>query len=295
MFLFAWMSCRSRKSKVRKLENIYALYETGMCMGALRSMIRAKKDMDSDLSAQAFQCVQALDYLISGGAVDIPRSRESAIKLRGSIQKLICGDPGVGKQKYGEFLNAYFTGPIREDLDTFGIALSEELKLLPLFSVEDKGNLSTARIVDCASAGYAPSALSLLDDFMKREIDEAGRCLAFARPTACGFHILRAVEIGLKGYVLAATGTLPRITQRNWGEYILQMTTAGASADLIDFIKILKAKRNPLMHPKDTLEQEDAIGIFCICQNAIEELISEIRSKGLDSKFTSALAAMPTI
>jgi hypothetical protein len=294
MFLFTWILCRFRKGDVRKLENIYAHYEAGMRMGAFRCTLRAKKEMDSDIATQALQCVQALDYLIAGNAVDIPRSKESAIKLRDSIQKLISGDPGVGQQKYGEFLNPYFTGPIRTDLDTFQIALSEELKLLPLFSVEEKGNLSTGRLVESASTGYAPRALSLLNDFMKQEIDEAGRCLAFGRPTACGFHILRAVEIGLKGYVLAATGALPKLNNRNWGEYIIQMSNAGASPSLIDFLKILKAKRNPLMHPMDNLEQEDAIGIFCICQNAIETLIAEIRSNGLEAKFTSALAALPT-
>jgi hypothetical protein len=209
---------------------------------------------------------------------------------------MINGDPVIKKkQEYGDDLNNYFTSPIREDIDTFQIALSEEIKLLPLFSVEPKGNLSIDRLVDGAADGYPPTVISLLDTFTIREINEAGRCLAYAMPTACGFHILRAVEVGLKGYVLAATGALPKLNNRNWGEYIVQMTNAGASSDLIDLLRILKTKRNPLMHPKDSLEMEDAIGIFCICQNAIETLISDVRAKGLDVKFTNALLTLPTI
>jgi hypothetical protein len=99
----------------------------------------------------------------------------------------------------------------------------------------------------------------------------------------------------LKGYVLAATGRLPPLNNRNWGQYITDMATAGASSNLIDLLRILKTKRNPLMHPKDTLELEEAIGIFCICQNVIETLVSDVRIKGLDIKFTNALAALPTI
>ncbi len=133
MFLFTWIWCSIRKGDVRKLENIYALYEAGMRMGTFRCILRAKKEMDSEVATQALQCVQQLDYLIAGNAVDLPRCRESAIRLRDSIQKLISGDPGVGRQEYGTFLNPYFIGPIRVDLDTFEIALSEELKLLPLF------------------------------------------------------------------------------------------------------------------------------------------------------------------
>ena len=281
---------------MRRLDNLYALYELGRRLGALRALLAPPNKMNSEIGTLCWQCADGLKCTIAGEAVSLPRTKESAQRLLFSIMKLLNGDPAIGlKQDYQELLDGYFTGPIKTDLDTFQIALSEELKLLPLFSVEQKGNLSIDRLVNTASAGYAPSAFTLLDDFMKREIDEAGRCLAFARPTACGFHILRAVEIGLKRYILAATGTLPRLNQRNWGEYIAQMSNAMASADLIDFLRILKAKRNPLMHPKDTLEQEDAIGIFCICQNAIETLIAEIRLKGLDAKFTNALAALPTI
>jgi hypothetical protein len=294
-----WLYCAATdRGRVRQLENLYALYELGRRLGELRAFLKAKTEMDKDIGISCWQCAQGLQYLIGGEALQLPRTNESATRLLASIDKLISGDD-VGserlKQEYGTPLDGYFTGPIKTDLDTFQIALSEEVKLLPLFSVEAKGNLSIDRLVNGASDGYGASTLALLDDFMKREIDEAGRCLAFARPTACGFHILRAVEIILKAYVLAATGALPKLNKRNWGEYITQLSDAGASASLVDFLRILKAKRNPLMHPKDTLELEDAIGIFCICQNAIETLVAEVRSKGLDSKFANALAALPTI
>jgi hypothetical protein len=73
------------------------------------------------------------------------------------------------------------------------------------------------------------------------------------------------------------------------------MTNAGASSDLIGLLRILKTKRNPLMHPKGALDIEEVIGIFCICQNAIETLISDVRTKELDVKFTNALSALPII
>jgi hypothetical protein len=183
---------------------------------------------------------------------------------------------------------------VKTRLDDFESLLLKELRDLPLFSVGDKGNLSTEKLIDGSSSGYSSSTLSLLDDFVKREIDESGRCLAFNRPTACGFHIFRAVEICLKAYVLAAMGALPKMSQRNWGEYIAQLTGAGATSDLIDLLRILKTKRNPLMHPQDSLDVDEAIGIFCICENAIGVIISDVKAKGLDTKFTSALAALPT-
>ncbi|HEV2383598.1 MAG TPA: hypothetical protein VG206_27880 [Terriglobia bacterium] len=278
---------------MRKLENLFALYELGSRFGSLRALLKSKEDMDSEIGISAFECIQGLKYLFSDSVLPLERSKESAAKLLGSINAMMSGDSIGKKQEYGEFLNPYFTGPIKNDIDTFQIALSEELKLLPLFSVERTGNLSIDRLVEGASDGYPSSTVALLDDFTKQEINSAGRCLAFAVPTASGFHILRAVEVGLKGYVLAATGTLPKVGNRSWGTYITEMTIAGASSDLIDLLKILKTKRNPLMHPKDTLEMSEAIGIFCICQSTIETLIEDVRHKGLDLKFSNALAALP--
>lgn len=177
----------------------------------------------------------------------------------------------------------------------FEIVLNKELNDLPVFCVGEKGNYSLRRLIKGASEGYAAQAQKLIDPFMKREIDAGGRSLAFSLPTASGFHTLRAVEIGIKGLLVAMTGSLPKLGNRNWGEYILQLTNAKAPADLVDLMRILKTKRNPLMHPQDELEPEDAIGIFCICQNAIETLTREVTAKGLDQKFTDALALLHTL
>jgi hypothetical protein len=180
-------------------------------------------------------------------------------------------------------------------LDSFGTSLQDELDRLPMFTATTKGNLDIHRLIHEASLGYPSGVLELIDDFIKREIDAAGRCLAFELPTSSGFHILRAVEIGAKAYVHAATGSLPPIKNRNWGEYILQLTNAGAGSDLIDVLKVLKTKRNPLMHPQDVLELADAISLFCICQAGIEELVQDIRKRSLDIKFKESLSVLAKI
>jgi hypothetical protein len=82
---------------------------------------------------------------------------------------------------------------------------------------------------------------------------------------------------------------LPPIQRRNWGKYIEELERVGASSKVIDLLKILKARRNPLMHPQDSLEVEEAIGLIAICQSVTETLISDIQRRGLDSKFSAAL------
>jgi hypothetical protein len=180
-------------------------------------------------------------------------------------------------------------------LHGFSVSLQDELDRLPAFTVTQKGNLSIHSLVRGASNGYPKGVLELIDEFIANEINYSGKCLAFELPTSCGFHILRAVEIGIKAYVHAATGSLPRLNQRNWGEYIRILENAGANTDLIDVLKVLKTKRNPLMHPQDNLEIDEAISLFCICQAGMEALIADVRRRSLETKFKDSLRMLPTL
>ena len=184
---------------------------------------------------------------------------------------------------------------LRKIVTSFSISFQDELDRIKMFTVTPKGNLDVVNLVAGASQGYPKRTLECLDSFIKNEIDHAGKCLAFELPTASGFHILRGVEISAKAYVYAATGGLPGIKNRNWGEYIFQLEGAGAHSDVTDVLKILKTKRNPLMHPQDDLEIDEAIGLLCICQSAIEALIDDVRTRSLEVKFKDALKALPTL
>ena len=145
-----------------------------------------------------------------------------------------------------------------------------------------------------ASEKYPQYILPLLDAFIREEIDEAGRCLACDRNTACGFHILRSVEVAVKAYMVSIKGTLPK--NRNWGEYIEELKkTSVVSRELINELIVLKAKRNPLMHPQDVLDSEQARQLFCLCEAALCAVIDDVRKNKLDAAFSAALIALPTI
>jgi hypothetical protein len=120
------------------------------------------------------------------------------------------------------------------------------------------------------------------------EIDESGRCLAYERPTASGFHILRAVELTILAYLLAIPRfVMPPINRQNWGEYIEQLRKAngdGKTADkeTIDHMQSLKDHhRNPLMHPRDTLTIPEAVSLFAIGQSTIEIIVADGLRRGI--------------
>jgi hypothetical protein len=223
----------------------------------------------------------------------LPQSFAKAIPLAAEMRLWASGvHPGRTLTQWPE---------LRRAVESFSTTLVDELDSTFNYVLTDKGNLSVSKLVDGASKGFGKDILDLLDEIVTEEIDESGKCLACTLYTACGFHILRSVEIEIKAYIHASTGSLPPISRRNWGEYIEQLGNSRASPELVDLVRILKAKRNPLMHPQDRLTQTEAIDLFCICQAVTGSLVGDIKrrtvteNRPLDKDFLASLTLLPTI
>jgi hypothetical protein len=122
------------------------------------------------------------------------------------------------------------------------------------------------------------------------DIEEAGKCLAFERSTACVFHLMRVMESGLR--VLGNTLELPASTNRNW-ETILRKCDdelrkpldqrsavwksddeffAGATAMLRS---VKDAWRNPTMHIEKVYTEAQAESIW----NAVKGFMKHLAAK----------------
>ncbi len=170
---------------------------------------------------------------------------------------------------------------LQDAIRKFETVLAEEVSASPIFCLERVGNLSTERLLSGATTGYDAGVVSALDEMCIREINEAGKCLAFERATAAGFHILRAVELSVRQYLTTIPGfNMPPLNRQNWGEFIALLRNNGASKDIVDALQNIKDNyRNPLMHPNDSLEMKQSISLFSVCQGMIELLIDEMQSR----------------
>lgn len=209
----------------------------------------------------------------------LPRSTEKARAVQGIVQFWMDG--------YARG-TAHLCGSIEVlagAIDGFSITFQDELDRIPMFTVTLKGNLDIRRLAKKFGDGLPKSTTEFLNDFVMNDINHSGRCLALDLPTSSGFHILRAVETCAKAYVYSATGTLPPLRNRNWGEYIEQLKKADAHTDVIDVLRILKAKRNPLMHPYDNLDVDEAIALLCLSQAGIDAIVEDLRRRSLEVRF----------
>jgi hypothetical protein len=219
----------------------------------------------------------------------LPRSIEKAKAVQGIARMWMDGYVKGNTSGCGD-IEVFARG-----IEGFGITFQDELDRVPMFTVTPKGNLDVRRLVKGISDGFPKSTIELLDGFVMNDINYSGRCLAFELPTSSGFHILRAVETCAKAYVYSATGSLPPINKRNWGEYIEQLKNANAHNDVLDVLRILKTKRNPLMHPYDNLDVDEAISLQCLSQAGIDTIVEDLRRRSLEVKFKEALQKLPTL
>lgn len=174
-------------------------------------------------------------------------------------------------------------GVIQKGIRQFETVLEDEIQKAPIFCLDRIGNLSTDSLLDGAHKGYAPEVVCVLTQACKDEIDEGGRCLAYERATASGFHLLRSVEITVRQYLSSVPGfVMPSLRRQNWGEYIKLLHDHNAERVAVDTLHNIKENyRNPLMHPEDTLQLNEAISLFAVCQSMIETLVVDMKKKGL--------------
>jgi hypothetical protein len=133
-----------------------------------------------------------------------------------------------------------------------------------------------------------------LPKYAIQDFHEAGRCLALDAPTACGYHVTRAVEAVLRhwhalsfGEAARAEELTPETSQsapasiaRRWVKCEQELIGAGASKSTVGILtQIRELHRNPLMHPEIFLTIEEAISLFDIAKSAIEAMGREILAR----------------
>lgn len=106
------------------------------------------------------------------------------------------------------------------------------------------------------------------------EIDEAGKCLAFGRSTACVFHLMRVLDIGLTKLCEILNVQNPKA---NWGTVFKQLEEkirampdtknpedekTYYSAALAHLYNVKDAWRNHVSHGREKYTEEEALGIY---------------------------------
>jgi hypothetical protein len=179
-----------------------------------------------------------------------------------------------------ELLGAAADAALKATLNAFDIILRNTLAFVPAYCVTPKGILSSAKLVNNAQEMFNPPVLARMSKIAVTDVQAAGRCLAFNLPTSSGFHIIRALEAVVVDYIVRKTGAKP--IKRDLGAYVDMLKNERASDDVVFLIdQIRRLHRNPLMHPEDVLNADEAMDLFLLCRSAINTTLADMESKKL--------------
>lgn len=265
---------------VRKV-NIAVFYSFAKWMQDLRTLQPGDSFVTNQETLRIILAAKISFLLFFNPATDnigFPHSRETIERFNEFLENNTKqGDEAKGSLNPDGIITPSFITTLTDYLDNFETFFNRESQTANIFAVTKKGIYELTSLIETASNALPEKVVSRLSDDAKQNINAAGRCLALESPTACGFHIFRAIESLMRDYHFKLTQTVLKPQNRNWGSFIDRLEKQGADVKVTGYLRHIKDNyRNPLIHPEDSLSSDEALSLFNACLSAITMLDAAI-------------------
>ncbi|MES5097489.1 hypothetical protein ABUK73_04585 [Agrobacterium sp. BA1120] len=162
---------------------------------------------------------------------------------------------------------------IKHERDQFRIVFRADISQLPAYLVSKKENYDIDSLID-NGVGLFPSSLLQKSPEAMSDAMEAGKCLAFERYTACGFHTFRVVESVVRRYWDHVSGGKERPVPETLGNIAGQMeiNNCGDKKVYESLKQLSRLHRNPLAHPDVILGKDEAIGTMGMAWSVVAHM-----------------------
>ena len=193
--------------------------------------------------------------------------------------------PQLSTELFDAEFHSWQYGSINTKIDAFRSVFEAECRDVDVYSVGQISIYKTSALVS-DGAGVIPHEIHAeIPSIALEEFNSAGKCLAFDLPTACGFHALRGLELVMGAYLESFGVNVSKL--KSWNDYIkaaekLSQDTKAPSKPspkvtaMLDRLRELE--RNPLMHPRDTLDSVQADMLFRLCAITVVEMTRDLRA-----------------
>jgi hypothetical protein len=246
--------------------DLYRVYELG-------SSIHRLADITSETSLGDYfgpyvSAERALNTLLgSDPQVKADLCISAARELKGVVDRIekhhFTGSDG--KFRYPNDLAVkvgYEAYELKRAVQSFEAVFRAEMQAASTYWVPKRGTYSTRDLVDEFERTFLPELHHTIGQVALSEYNSAGRCFAFGLWTAAGYHSCRAVEAVLRSYYKAFTGKEEKEGQ-TWHNLIEALEAVTAEPKPVDktlfYLRQLKDnERNPLMHVRVVLDEQDA-------------------------------------
>ena len=145
------------------------------------------------------------------------------------------------------------------------------------YVVTDK-RIDIKKLLEKPEALFRPDVFNRLSSIAQYDFSEAGKCIAFERPTAAAFHLLRGTEEVLRMFYYAQVKR-NRITNLMWGpvtQALRNRRTPPPPELLQNLDNIRVSFRNPTQHPEKIYDIQEVQDLFSLCIDVVNRMVALI-------------------
>ena len=214
------------------------------------------------------RCLDELDEL---GLTVTKNAAHKLIKFRNELTKISDKNARLSEEQAKKF---------KQICDVLRETLEAELETHEAYIVTPK-RFDTHKLLDDISSLMSPNIYSSLPEITQYDLMEAGKCIAFERPTAAAFHLLRATEAVLRNFyrTLIRRNRVPNLL---WGNIIQDLRSRPKTKQYTTLYNnldnIRSSYRNPTQHPEAIYDIHEAQDLLPLCFEAISRMTRIVRS-----------------
>jgi len=162
-------------------------------------------------------------------------------------------------------------------MDVIRATLEAEIQGFHAYVVTPK-RVDVVRLLEDVPFLLSAGTFEKLPDVARYDLTEAAKCIAFERPTAAAFHLLRATESVLRSYYCQQV-------KRNrvdlmWGPIVQHLRTRRRSKvtdPLLNNLDDIRFHfRNPTQHPEKIYDIDQVQDLWGRCVDAINRMATEL-------------------
>jgi hypothetical protein len=174
----------------------------------------------------------------------------------------------------------YWGYRLKQDLQAFESVIANEMPGVPAYVVSQKGIYRTEDLIEHAEKQFPQEFQPYIPNQAVMDIKEAGKCLAFSLPTACSFHLWRALETVMDAYYAKLTSSTFEAdgVSLNWGAKIKALEEKKGEPAVTKYLDHIRQQyRNPQTHPEEMVELNEALMLFGVAASSITAMVTAIQ------------------
>lgn len=137
------------------------------------------------------------------------------------------------------------------------------------------------RLLEDIGSLMSPNVFSSLPDITQYDFSEAGRCIAFERPTAAAFHLLRGTEAVLRLFYTSLIHT-KRVSPLLWGNITEDLRNRPRTKKHVTLYNnldnIRHSYRNPTQHPDAIYDIHEAQDLLPLCFESVNRMMKTLKA-----------------